>query len=352
MSDNARRKVAIVLFNLGGPDGPDAVQPFLFNLFNDPAIIRLPNPLRWLIAKIISSRRAPVAREIYANIGGRSPLVPETRAQGDALEKLLTGEAGAEIEAKCFIAMRYWHPFANEAVEEVKTWGADEIVLLPLYPQYSTTTTESSLKDWDHAVAAVGLDLPTRAVCCYPTAEGFIGAYADLLKAKLDTFEDKSSVRILFSAHGLPKKIVDQGDPYQAQVEQSCEALAKALGIEALDWRASYQSRVGPMEWIGPATDDEIEKAGAEGKSLIVVPIAFVSEHSETLVELDIEYGELAKKAGVPRYERVATLSSHPAFIEALAALVRDARTHEGVLCPEDAAGRPCTENVPLKSVS
>ena len=348
MSENARRKVAIVLFNLGGPDSPDAVQPFLFNLFNDPAIIRLPNPFRWLIAKLISSRRAPVAREIYANIGGRSPLVPETRAQGDALEKLLS----AEIDAKCFIAMRYWHPVADEAAAAVKVWGADEIVLLPLYPQYSTTTTESSLKDWDRAARAAGLAVPTRAVCCYPEAEGFIAAYADLLKAKLDTFEDKSSVRILFSAHGLPKKIVDQGDPYQAQVEQSCAALVKALGIENLDWRASYQSRVGPMEWIGPATDDEIEKAGAEGKSLIVLPIAFVSEHSETLVELDIEYGELAAKAGVPRYERIATVSGHPAFIEALATLVRDARAHEGVLCPEDVAGHPCTRDVPLKSVA
>ena len=348
MADTVRRKVAIVLFNLGGPDSPEAVQPFLFNLFNDPAIIRVPTPIRWLIAKIISSRRAPVAREIYANIGGRSPLVPETEEQGRALEKLLA----PEMDAKCFIAMRYWHPFADEAAAAIKIWGADEIVLLPLYPQYSTTTTESSLKDWDRVASAAGLVAPTRAVCCYPQAEGFIAAYADLLKAKLDTFEDKSSVRILFSAHGLPKKIVDQGDPYQAQVEQSCEALVKALGIEALDWRPSYQSRVGPMEWIGPATDDEIERAGAEGKSLIVVPVAFVSEHSETLVELDIEYGELAKKAGVPRYERVPTVSAHPAFIEALAALVRETRAHEGVLCPEDAAGRPCTKDVPLKSVA
>ena len=348
MASRGRRKVAIVLFNLGGPDSPEAVQPFLFNLFNDPAIIRVPNPFRWLIARIISSRRAPVAREIYANLGGRSPLVPETEAQAAALEKLLA----PEMEAKCFIAMRYWHPFADEAAAAVKQWGADEIVLLPLYPQYSTTTTESSLKDWDRAAQAAGLVTPTRAVCCYPEADGFIAAYADLLMAKLDTFEDKSSVRVLFSAHGLPKKIVDQGDPYQAQVEQSCEALVKHLGIEDLDWRPSYQSRVGPMEWIGPATDEEIERAGREGKSLIVVPIAFVSEHSETLVELDIEYGELAKKSGVPRYERVATVSNHPAFIEALGALVREARAKEGVVCPEDAAGRPCTAHVSLKSVA
>ena len=348
MAENARRKVAIVLFNLGGPDSPKAVQPFLFNLFNDPAIIRVPTPLRWLIAKLISSRRAPVAREIYANLGGRSPLVPETEAQGVALERLLA----PEMDAKCFLAMRYWHPFADEAAEAVKAWGADEIVLLPLYPQYSTTTTESSLKDWDRAVAAAGLQLPTCAVCCYPEAEGFIAAYGDLLKQKLDTFEDKSSVRVLFSAHGLPKKIVDQGDPYQAQVEQSCDALVKHLGIEDLDWRASYQSRVGPMEWIGPATDEEIETAGREGKSLVVLPIAFVSEHSETLVELDIEYGALAKKSGVPRYERVPTVKDHPAFIEALAGLVRDARAHEGVLCPEDAAGQPCTKGVPLRSVA
>ncbi|MDP1625972.1 ferrochelatase [Parvibaculum sp.] len=342
------KKVAVVLFNLGGPDGPEAVEPFLFNLFIDPAIIGLPQPFRWLVAKLVSKRRAPVAKDIYAELGGGSPIVPLTRDQGQALEAAL---AGGESGFRTFIAMRYWHPFADEAAAAIKAWGADEIVLLPLYPHYSTTTTESSLRDWERAAAKAGLSTPVKTVCCYPLAPGFIAAHAALLGDAIAEAGGLEGVRILFSAHGLPKKVIEAGDPYQAQVEQTCAALVAALGIEKADWVTCYQSRVGPLEWIGPATDKEIVRAGAEGKSLIVVPIAFVSEHSETLVELDKEYGRLAKESGVPRYFRVPALGTEPHFIEALAGLVRAAQASDTILCPEEAAGHVCTARAGLKTI-
>lgn len=343
-----RRKVAIVLVNLGGPDKPAAVEPFLFNLFNDPAIIRLPGFLRYLVAKLISKRRAPVAREIYRELGGGSPLVPLTEAQGRALEQALSGE----MEARAFLAMRYWHPFASEAAAEIKKWGADEIVLLPLYPQYSTTTTESSFKDWMHAAKAEGLNQKPHVVCCYPTEQGFIASYVRLTKAAITEAGGTENVRVLFSAHGLPKKVVDAGDPYQRQVEQSCAAIAAGLDMPGLDWVTCYQSRVGPMEWIGPATDDEVRRAGKEGKKLVVVPVAFVSEHSETLVELDIEYRDLARESGVPAYFRVAAVGTEPKFIDGLARLVKEALLTEDVLCPEDAPGHICTAGRAIPQIS
>ncbi len=321
------RKLAVVLFNLGGPDKPDSVQEFLFNLFNDPAIIGAPGPIRWALAQFISRRRAPVAREIYANLGGGSPLLANTQAQARALEAALGGSA------RVFVSMRYWHPFSAQTVAEVKAFDPDHVILLPLYPQFSTTTSGSSLKDWERAAARVGLSAPTSTLCCYPRDSGFVEEVAAGLREALDAENDGADdgadegapPRILFSAHGLPKKIVAGGDPYQWQVERSAHAVVEELGRDNLDWQICYQSRVGPLEWIGPSTEDEIARAGAEGKSLIVVPIAFVSEHSETLVELDIEYAHLAEQNGVPRYRRVATVGTGPRFIGGLAGLVREA---------------------------
>ena len=343
-----RQKIAIILFNLGGPDSPEAVKPFLFNLFSDPAIIQVPQPFRWLIAKLISSRRAPIAREIYGYLGGRSPIVPETEQQAEALERVLE-DAG---EVKCFLAMRYWHPFAHEAAEAVAAFAPDRIVLLPLYPQYSTTTTGSSLKDWA-AVWKRGVgpgstlakSLETKEICCYPEAPGWIGAQAKLTRQGIEKAGGMENTRVLFSAHGLPKKVIEGGDPYQRQVERTCAAVAARLDLPGLDWVTCYQSRVGPLEWIGPATDEEIERAGRDGKNLVVVPIAFVSEHSETLVELDIEYKELAEKAGVPSYVRVPAVGSHPDFIRALGDLVREALEADDVICPEEVAGGVCPGN-------
>jgi ferrochelatase len=310
---------AVVLFNLGGPDSPQAVAPFLFNLFNDRAILGLPQPLRWLAATLLAHRRAPVARANFQRIGGASPLLANTDAQARALEAAL-GE-----DYRVFIAMRYWEPRAAAAARQIKAWQPDEIVLLPLYPQASTTTTESALEDWQRAAAAAGLDKPVRALCCYPEAAGFIGALADEIRAALAEWPAGERRRVLFSAHGLPQRIVAAGDPYPWQVERTAAALRRALPPE-LDSVVCYQSRVGPLAWIGPATDDEIRRAGRERLGLIVVPIAFVSEHSETLVELDLDYRHLAESVGVPRYRRVATVGTASSFIAALARLVHDAR--------------------------
>ena len=340
------RKTAVVLFNLGGPDGPGAVRPFLFNLFNDPAIIDLPGPLRWLLAQVISRRRAPVARKIYEELGGGSPLLPNTEAQAEALETALNagGESG---RVRVFIAMRYWHPGSGEAARAVKAFEPDRVVLLPLYPQFSTTTTGSSVTDWARVAAKIGLAAPSQTICCYPTEAGFVTEIAALLRAALVEAgaqagaQAEETPRVLFSAHGLPKKFIDRGDPYRWQIEQTAAAVAAALGEPDLDWTVCYQSRVGPLEWIGPSTDAEIARAGSEGKPVIVVPIAFVSEHSETLVELDIEYRRLAGEKGVPRYIRVATVDARPAFIQGLAGLVRAALAGERACCSQD-GGRLC----------
>ena len=309
-------RIAVVLFNLGGPDCPEAVQPFLFNLFNDPAIIRLPGLLRWPLGQLISRRRAPVAREIYAELGGRSPIGELTEQQAAALEAALRSDSSDDV--KCFIAMRYWHPRAQEAAEKVKRFGPEKIVLLPLYPQYSTTTTGSSLKEWHEEAERAGLSVPTSTVCCYPAEHHFIASHAALLTEALKDSPDRSNTRILFSAHGLPKRVVEGGDPYQAQIEYTSRAVVDCASLSEADWKVSYQSRVGPLEWIGPSTDACIEEAGREGKGLVVVPIAFVSEHSETLVELDIEYKKLAEHHGVPWYVRVPALGTQSDYIASL----------------------------------
>ncbi len=345
-------RVAVILFNLGGPDKLESVQPFLFNLFQDPAIIGVPQPFRWLLAKLISSRRAPIAQQIYEHIGGKSPLLELTHEQADALE----AECGDIGDVKAFICMRYWHPMSPEAVANVKEFAPDKIILLPLYPQFSTTTTGSSIKDWLRQARKVGLTAPTVEVCCYPRESGWISAQAKLVAETYAKSTGDKKPRVLFSAHGLPKKVIEKGDPYQWQVEQTSAAVVEQLKIDGLDWVVCYQSRVGPLEWIGPSTEDEIERAGKEGVPLIVVPIAFVSEHSETLVELDIEYGELAEEAGVPAYYRVPAVGTHPDFISAIGSLVRRATAHEvagpgtcisgegGRLCPSNHAQCPWTE--------
>lgn len=312
-------KIAVILFNLGGPDRPEAVKPFLFNLFNDPAIIALPNPLRWLVAKLISGRRAPKAAGIYAQMGGGSPILPNTLQQARALEAALA-DLG---DVRCFPAMRYWHPLTDEVVREVKAYAPERVVLLPLYPQFSTTTTASSKKAWDAAARRAGLSVPTAYACCYPRQPGFVEAVADLIGAHYAQAAAYGTPRVLFSAHGLPKKVVAGGDPYQRQVEMSVAAVVERLAIPGLDHVVCYQSRVGPLEWIGPATEDEIARAGADKVPVVLVPIAFVSEHSETLVELDIEYREAAHAAGVPHYGRVPTVSAHPDFVRGLAQIVR-----------------------------
>ena len=327
-------RTAVVLFNLGGPDSSAAVKPFLFNLFYDPAIIALPNPLRWLLARSIARRRAPLTRQIYAQIGNASPLRANTRAQAEALRATL-GDG-----YRVFFAMRYWHPRANAAAAEVKAWQPDEVVLLPLYPQFSGTTTASSLADWHAAAARIGLKAKARVVCCYPTERGFATAVARGIVGALAGVPAAGKVRVLLSAHGLPVRVLARGDPYQWQVEATAAAVRAAVRRPELDMRVCYQSRVGPLKWLSPSTEHEIRQAGADGFGVVVAPIAFVSEHSETLVELDRDYRKLARAAGVSFYHRAPAVGTAAEFIGGLARLVRAA--------PAPGAGRRnCPEGFP-----
>ncbi|NDF11371.1 MAG: ferrochelatase [Proteobacteria bacterium] len=331
----ASGKTAVVLFNLGGPDSPSSVRPFLFNLFNDPAIITLPNPLRYMLAKLISSGRDKKAQAIYAHLGGGSPILPLTEKQASALQKKLG--AGFEV----FIGMRYWHPFVKEAAEAVKAYQPDRVVLLPLYPQFSTTTTGSSFDAWDKAAAELALAVPTTRLCCYYADKAFVHAHAETIRTVYQKARRYGNPRILFSAHGLPKKVIEAGDPYQWQVEQTVQSVVDALSIKGLDHRVTYQSKVGRLEWIGPATDTEIIRAAEEKRPIVVVPIAFVSEHSETLVELDIEYRELAEANGAAHYFRVPALGADKAFIGALAHLVQSVKDCRAT-CANACGGKPC----------
>jgi ferrochelatase len=223
--------------------------------------------------------------------------------------------------------MRYWHPFSEEAARAVRDWDATEVLLLPLYPQFSTTTTGSSMAAWDEAARAVGLRLPTTTLCCWHSDEGFAAATAALVREARDKalaeLPPGTGLRVLFSAHGLPESIVKRGDPYQWQVERTVAAVVDALGVSELDHQVCYQSRVTPQRWIGPSLEEALEKAAEDGVAALVCPIAFVSEHSETLVELDVEYREVAHKFGVPGYFRVPTQNSDAAFIASVAALAR-----------------------------
>ena len=309
---------AVVLMNLGGPDSPAAVRPFLYNLFSDPAIIDLSRPLRLPLAWLIARARSRTAGQIYAHLGGSSPLLANTEAQARALED----ELGPEYRS--FIAMRYWRPLTREAVAAVKEWRPDEIVLLPLYPQFSTTTTASSLAAWREEAGRQDLACPTREVSGYPIEPGFIAALAQLVERALaEAAERKTPVRLLFSAHGLPLEIVRKGDPYPQQIESTARAISEVLKWSPPDWRVCYQSRVGPLAWLGPAVDEEIRHAGRDRVGIVIAPISFVSEHSETLVELDRDYRRLAEQCGVPFYVRVPTVGTEPEFIAGLARLVR-----------------------------
>ena len=312
---------AIVLMSLGAPDRPEAVRPFLTNLFSDPAIIALPAPLRWPLARLIAQHRTKTALDIYGYLGGGSPLRENTEAQARALEVEL-GDG-----SRCFVAMRYWHPLTEETAAAVKAWGPDEIVCLPLYPQYSTTTTGSSLAAWQRSASGIGLNCLTRKIQSYPIAPGFIAALAGLIEPALDeAAATHAKVRLLLSAHGLPLKIIRAGDPYPEQIAQTAAALIDTLARPGLDWTVCYQSRVGPLKWLGPLADDVICRAGEDQAAIVIAPISFVSEHSETLVELDRDYRRIAESCGVPGYYRVPAIGTDPRFIAALAALARNAR--------------------------
>lgn len=311
-------KTAVVLMNLGAPDQLSAVEPFLINLFKDPAILdfKIPQLMRTVLARLIARRRAPFAREIYQQLGGKSPLYENTILQQNALQHLFGDDFSVHI------AMRYWHPRAEDLIQEWQINPPERIVLLPLYPQFSTTTSGSSIKEWIALHRKAGLAIPVHVVCCYPENQGFVAAQASLLQDAIKMHATHEPYRILFSAHGLPKRIVDAGDSYPDQVDATARAIVRFLGDDSLDWRVCYQSRVGPVDWIKPYADDEIRQCGLEGKSVVLVPLSFVSEHSETLVELDVEFKGIAEESGVPFYCRVPTVGVFPSFIEALRDLV------------------------------
>jgi ferrochelatase len=336
--------VAVVLLNLGGPDSPEAVWPFLVNLFTDPAILRTPNFLRPLLARLIAWRRLKPALANYALLGGKSPLLEITEGQAASLEAALAVKE-PEVEHKCFIAMRYWHPLSGETARMVKAWGPDEVLLIPLYLQYSTTTTGSSITAWNEACAAAELSCPASILCCYHSDAGFAQATARIVKAGYEkaraVLPEGTGLRVLFSAHGLPQAIVQAGDPYQWQVEQTVAAVIAALDIPDLDHGVCYQSRATPQKWIGPSTDEEVERAAREKVAVLICPIAFVSEHSETLVELDVEYRHLGEKLGIPGYFRVPAQNAEAGFIDALADLTRRTQHSARALC-SFAGARQC----------
>ncbi len=320
---NRTAGTAVVLLNLGGPSSYEEIRSFLFSLFYDPDILSLPNPFRFILAQFISRIRMRTAQEMYAVLGGSSPLLANTKAQAQALEKEL-GDA-----FRVFVAMRHAAPFAEETIEEVAAYSPEKIVLLPLYPQFSITTTGSSLKAW--AKAARAHSLPSFFfIESYPSEFGFIEA---LKEHTLSSYQEAKAFgypRLLMTAHGLPQTIIQQGDPYQRHVEETAKSFVQSLKIPKLDSVLCYQSRIGPRKWLTPYVEDEIIKAAREKRPLVVVPLSFVSEHIETLVELDITYRKRALEAGCPSYQRVQTVQTHSSFIKGLARLVK-----QSILTPQ-----------------
>lgn len=338
-------RVAVVLFNLGGPDCAESIKPFLKNFFMDKNIIQAPWPVRLIVSSLIANRRSKnEAGTSYGLLGGRSPLLDNTLAQAGALEKSLN-IAAPDTLWRVFTAMRYWHPMSDAAARDVADFVPDRVVLLPLYPQFSTTTTRSSIQAWHKAAAKIGLTAPTTTLCCYPFNDGFIAASARLVRDAYSSFVQTHgrTPRVLFSAHGLPEKIIQGGDPYQWQCEQAADAIAAATGIDQLDWKICYQSRVGPLKWIGPSTEDALRQAADDRVPVLIYPHAFVSEHVETLVEIEIEYREEAHKMGVPGFARVPTVGVAPEFIAGLRDMVIQHGSNATTLA--DGAKRICPEN-------
>ena len=306
-------KKAVILFNLGGPDKLESVQPFLFNLFNDPEILSIPSIFRYPLAKFISKRRAPIAKNIYKEIGNKSPILELTQEQATSLENSLSTKGNY----KCFVVMRCWHPRAKDVIKKVKEFNPEEIILLPLYPQFSAATSGSSINEWNDLCKKENFNIKTKTICCYPTENNFVKSHANLIKKTVQNVENKN-FKLLFSAHGLPEIKIKKGDPYQWQVEETVKSIMLELEDMNLDHTICYQSRVGPLKWIGPSTDNVIKEEAKKNKIIIIVPVAFVSEHSETLVELDIEYKKLATDNGSKDYIRVPAVTANQDFINSL----------------------------------
>ncbi len=315
-------KTGVVLLNMGGPDSLDAVEPFLYNLFSDHDIIRIPRPIQKPVAKLISKLRAKKTRHYYELMGGKSPQREQTEEQARELQKLL-GES-----YKVVVAMRYWHPFTEEALRELFKEDVDKIILLPLYPQFSTTTTGSSFNEFYRVYSKGNFPkVPVIEVRSYHDHPLYIEAMVDNICRHLPDYKD---FYFLFSAHSLPMYVIEEGDPYQRQIEETVKLIME--NFEGVPYKLGYQSKVGPIKWLQPMTDELIKDLAREGvKNLAVIPVSFVCEHSETLYELDHQYGNLARQLGIENYVRIPTLRTHPLFMETLKNLVLSAeRKNEG----------------------
>jgi len=319
-------RVGVLLLNLGGPEQIEDVRPFLYNLFSDPEIIRLPwtwmqKPLAWLI----SSLRSKKSQANYMEIGGGSPLRGITEEQAIALQQSLK-DKGQDVQV--YIGMRYWHPFTEEAIARIKRDGVEQLVILPLYPQFSISTSGSSFrlleKIWSEDPSLAPQE--HTVITSWYQRPGYLQAMAQLIAGELDRFENPDQVHIFFSAHGVPVSYVEEaGDPYQHEIEECTRLIVQTLN-RPNPHTLAYQSRVGPVEWLQPYTEDAIVELAAEGvNNLLVVPVSFVSEHIETLQEIDMEYREVAEQAGIENFQRVPALNTHPVFIEDLANLVIEA---------------------------
>eukprot|EP00878_Enallax_costatus_P001695 GHUV01001850.1.p1 GENE.GHUV01001850.1~~GHUV01001850.1.p1 ORF type:complete len:496 (+),score=106.07 GHUV01001850.1:138-1625(+) len=344
-----RAKTGVLLLNLGGPDRLEDVRPFLYNLFADPDIIRLPSSLKFLqpvLANIIATLRTPKSSEGYAAIGGGSPLRRITDEQARALAKSLRQKG---LDAEVYVAMRYWHPYTEEALQHVVRDGISNLVILPLYPQFSISTSGSSLRLLEHLFKndKVLQNLKHTVIPSWYQRPGYVSAMVDLIEAELDKFDSPQQVNVFFSAHGVPKSYVEEaGDPYKEEMEECIDLIMAEMRRRGRsnEHTLAYQSRVGPVEWLQPYTDDSIRALGARGvESLLAVPISFVSEHIETLEEIDMEYRELALESGVQKWGRVPALNTHPKFIEDLADAVVEALPYVGVI-----AGSPSDSLVPM----
>lgn len=330
-------RIAVVLMNLGGPDRKESIAPFLRNFFMDPAIIGAPYPVRYILSRYIAWKRSRrEAGSSYQKLGYKSPLLDHSRDQANALQTYLNARDDGRTY-NVHVVMRYWHPMTKEVLKNVLDQNPDQIILIPLYPQFSTTTTGSSYKSWMDEMKRMESTIPVTLLCCYPDETGWIAASADRVRCAYQELLDQGQgaskpPRILFSAHGLPEKIIRAGDPYQAQTITTAKAIVNAMGIEHVDYTVCYQSRVGPLKWIGPSIEEELKRAAADGVPVVVYPHAFVSEHVETLVELDDEYAHVADELGVPGYKRASTVLTHPDFISALSRMTVGAIGKSGVI--------------------
>ena len=324
--DKGRQSVAVVLFQLGGPDSLEAIEPFLCNLFSDPDIIDFPlaRLARPTLARLIASRRARHVQQHYARIGGRSPIRELTERQATALER----ELSKTMDARCFVAMRYWNPSTTDAVEQIQAQRFDQLVLLPLYPQYSKTTTGSSLNEWRRQYRATAPHRGEASVISeFYNHSLYIEAVVERINLGLEKFrgaEDPHAddVLLVFSAHGVPLKEIERGDPYQAQIESTMRSVTEC-GHWSNPQCLCYQSRVGPGKWLQPTLDASLRQFAAQGvKRVLVIPISFVSDHVETLHEINIEARELAQSLGILQFETMPALNDSPTFIRALADLV------------------------------